>query len=178
MISSNKIKIYYHCNDVVLSKWIADIFIQQEIFLNFKKDEKNSLKITLDQKYIRLSLNNLDKKIFLPVPFTSLKKIIFELINTIEFDFQGLKYFPYLGIIQTLSSKIKLSDNYNIILSNLFDNKDGIKKEKLYSCLWPSNKEYAINKLDTHLTNLKNFLKQNCSLDFQFKSQKGLLKLI
>ena len=178
MISSNKIKIYYHCNDVVLSKWIADIFIQQDILLNSNKNEKNSLKIYFDQKHIRLSLNNLDKKIFLPVSFTSLKKIIFDLINTIEFDFQGLKYFPYLGIIQTFSSKIKLSDNNNIILSNLFENNEGISKETLYSYLWPTNKDYSINKLDTHLTNLKNFLKQNCSLDFQFKSQKGLLKLI
>ena len=76
------------------------------------------------------------------------------------------------------TKQIKLSDNNNIILSNLFENNEGISKETLYSYLWPTNKDYSINKLDTHLTNLKNFLKQNCSLDFQFKSQKGLLKLI
>ena len=99
-------------------------------------------------------------------------------MSTVKFEFKSFSYYPYLGIIQNSNMSVKLSENYNIILSNLFDNEDGIKKEKLYSCLWPSNKEYTINKLDTHLTNLKNFLKQNCSLDFQFKSHKGLLKLI
>ena len=178
MISNNKIKIYYYCEQNFINQWIRDIFEQKNIILSLRKDHNFSLKIDFKDNYLKFSINNYNKKNKVPITFQNLKNNIFDAMSTVKFEFKSFSYYPYLGIIQNSNMSVKLSENYNIILSNLFDNEDGIKKEKLYSCLWPSNKEYTINKLDTHLTNLKNFLKQNCSLDFQFKSQKGLLKLI
>jgi len=53
----------------------------------------------------------------------------------------------------------------------------GIEKPTLYKKIWPNDKSYHINKLDTHLTNLKNELKESLNFDLIFSSSGGNLKL-
>ena len=54
---------------------------------------------------------------------------------------------------------------------------DGIDKKILYSIIWPNEKVIQLNKLDTHLTNLKKFLKEEIDYDVIFSSNKGIIKI-
>ena len=54
----------------------------------------------------------------------------------------------------------------------------GVNKESLYKKIWKRDKSIFINKLDTHLTNLKKKLKQELDIQINFQSQNKNLKLI
>ena len=71
-----------------------------------------------------------------------------------------------------------MSDIQNKILFNLIVNRDGVNKEQLYKFIWPDDKEISINKLDTHLTNLKNLIFDELKFKINFKSLDKTLKLI
>ena len=44
--------------------------------------------------------------------------------------------------------------------------------------MWPHNKDYSVNKLDTHLTNFKKKLKTEINVDIQIKSIDKNITLI
>ena len=48
-----------------------------------------------------------------------------------------------------------------------------LNKIDLYKEIWPLDKELQLNKLDTHLTNLKNHLKEKINFNFLFFSRSG-----
>ena len=88
------------------------------------------------------------------------------------------KYFPYQRIISSPKRKSLLSDIQNIIITNLILTDVGVNKESLYKKIWKRDKSIFINKLDTHLTNLKKKLKQELDIKINFQSQNKNLKLI
>ena len=66
------------------------------------------------------------------------------------------KYFPYQRIISSQNKTSLLSDIQNLIISNLIINlMEVLIKIELYNLIWKNDKSIYINKLDTHLTNLK-----------------------
>ena len=71
-----------------------------------------------------------------------------------------------------------LSDIQNTIISNLVISNNGLNKDTLYGLIWSKDKEISINKLDTHLTNLKNQLKKELDLSINFQSQDKNLRLL
>ena len=81
-------------------------------------------------------------------------------------------------MIGNKNKKSFLSDIQNIIMTNLLSSKDGIDKDKLYQLIWKKDKSIYINKLDTHLTNLKKKLKQELNIKVNFQSQKKNLRLL
>ena len=54
----------------------------------------------------------------------------------------------------------------------------GINKSNLYKLIWPYDKDIQINKLDTHITNLKNKVKEFLKVDLTIISSSGVIKLI
>ena len=63
-------------------------------------------------------------------------------------------------------------------MCNLLLNSDkGIKKIDLIRTVWPNDKEIFLNKLDTHLTNLKKTLSNDLGYDLKFSSKSGTIKL-
>jgi len=54
----------------------------------------------------------------------------------------------------------------------------GMPKNSLYKKLWPNDKEISINKLDTHLTNLKNDFETKFGQNLNLVSSKGNIRLI
>ena len=69
-----------------------------------------------------------------------------------------------------------LGDIHFSIFSQLMLNRnEGLDKIKLYKDIWPWDKDLQLNKLDTHLTNLKNHLKEKINIDFLFFSRSGLI---
>ena len=87
-------------------------------------------------------------------------------------------YYPYQRVLSKKSHKSLLSDIQNTIFSNLITSKSGINKDKLYRLIWKKDKDISINKLDTHLTNLKNQLKRDLGITANFQSQDKTLKLL
>ena len=76
-------------------------------------------------------------------------------------------------------SKLKLRNTHNHIIKEIVQSQNySIIKEDLYKNIWPLDKEVQINKLDTHLTNLKNLFKDNLNYDLNFKSNSGNLTFL
>ena len=92
---------------------------------------------------------------------------ILKILNSGVFQKQSLIYNnkeAYLGNI-----------HFIIFCNLLLHREDGSDKTDLYKEIWPQDKEYQFNKLDTHLTNLKNHLKENINFDFLFFTRSGLI---
>ena len=53
-----------------------------------------------------------------------------------------------------------------------------MNKEYLYKCIWPEDHDMQLNKLDTHLTNLKNLLKESLDFNLSFRSISGKIKFL
>lgn len=96
----------------------------------------------------------------------------------ISYQIDSLCYFPYLREIINGKIRIHLSDIQNKILFLLVANKNGVNKEGLYKFIWSNDKDISMNKLDTHLTNLKNLISDELKFDVNFKSSDKNLKLI
>ena len=53
-----------------------------------------------------------------------------------------------------------------------------MNKYFIYKKIWPNDKDLFINKLDGHLSNLKNEIQTNLDFNFDYASKKKLIKLI
>lgn len=167
-------------DNFVLDKFI-ELFDQKN--LKFSSDkEKNyfaSIILQISNKDLLIKTEKIFIKYAFPVSF---EKIFFELLQAlsdIKYEFNELEYNPINHTVTFKSKTIKLKSIHNTIFKDLFLNKDsGIQKEIIYLNLWPNDKDIMINKLDTHLTNLKNFLKEELDFNLQFVSSAGMIKLI
>lgn len=165
-------------NDFLLSA-LTDLFEQKNLI------EKNLLNfphkiIHIDDSTDKLILTFDDYKKFFskPLPFSSIFNDLRKEIMKISYQINSLCYFPYLREIINGKVRIHLSDIQNKILLLLVANKNGVNKEGLYKFIWPNDKDISINKLDTHLTNLKNLISDELKFDVNFKSLDKNLKLI
>ena len=92
-------------------------------------------------------------------------------------NISSVKYFPFLGALMMDDQKSLLSETQNLILSRLVCFKQGIEKKTLYESIWPRDKNISDNKLDTHLTNLRNHIFEFSKQKLNFKTLKGSIKL-
>ena len=81
-------------------------------------------------------------------------------------------------MLKTIKKKSLLSDIQNIILNNLLLFSEGVDKDILYKSIWKRDQDIHINKLDTHLTNLKKKLKDDLNILINFQSHKKKLRLL
>ena len=181
MITAKNIRIFINCEKDFFLEKLADLLGQKNIIVINKKIEFfPSINISYKEKEISIQSSVMMKKFSLPIKIDNLISNIFESINNFYFKNSGIQYFPYSKYIKDQNSqkKINLNEIHNIILSNLFLNFDkGLSKEELYYFIWPKDKIYSQNKLDTHLTHLKNIL---CGLENfkkNFKTEKGIIRL-
>ena len=113
-----------------------------------------------------------------PVSFKNIFIDILNHLNTFKFNIYEVYYFPFSSYLEIGKKNVKLNHIHNIILAILVFNPDGYRKEDLYKKIWPKDFNISINKLDTHLTNLKELFRSNFNYEIGLKSQKGLIKLI
>ena len=94
-------------------------------------------------------------------------------------QFQKGLVLPRYPLKQSLVYRDKetyLGNIHFVIFSQLLLYRDnGVDKIELYKEIWPQDKEYQFNKLDTHLTNLKNHLKEKLNFDLLFSTRSGLI---
>ena len=130
--------------------YILDKSEMFDFFFLFKED--NLRIIFNDQKEVNLQL---------PMNIKSLTNVFDDFNNLISYDIIDLEFFPFRSLISKGNKKMSLTEIHNKILSNLLLYKEGLEKNNLYKIIWPKDKDFNENKLDTHLTNFKNFIFDN-----------------
>ena len=165
-----------------------DSFLEKNFNNLIKQFNLNSVSYNKNFILIDLILNNEqiiaevnDEKIKFNLPMSFYEFFAFlknKLINTF-LTVENIKFYPFKNLIIYNDLNYYLKDIHNIILNNLILSlEDGINKVDLYKTLWPQDKDISINKLDTHLTNLKNQIFDNLKLRIQVTSKNNSLKLI
>mgnify|MGYP001258763800 CR=1 FL=1 len=167
------------CNNQLLYKTISNYLLQKNILLS---PTNNNYQIVINiednEKDINVDINGYKTGISLPIDINYLNSEILKKIIDINFPLGDYKYFPYKRVICYQNKKSLLSDIQNLIISNLVNYQDGIDKDYLYNLIWKRDKSIYINKLDTHLTNLKKKLNQELNLKVNFQSHNKKLQLL
>ena len=167
------------CDNQLLYKTLSNYLIQKNILLASSNDiHQIVIEIQDREKSIILNINGYKIDISLPIDINFLNSQILKKIIDINFPIGSYKYFPYQRVISNHHKKALLSEIQNLIISNLIVNKEGIDKDNLYNLIWKRDKSTYINKLDTHLTNLKKKLNQELNLKIYFQSHNKILRLL
>ncbi len=164
-----------------------DFFIDQIITLLLSNsdyltnDENKSVfkKIYIENfnEFIKISTNEIKIDLKKPIIYSNLHSNLFSLLSNTSFKFNDFTYYPLLQKIENQNTNIKLTYTHSIILNSLLLNKSGIEKLHLYKTLWPMDKNIQLNKLDTHLTNLKNLFLKEFDYNLNYFSKKSILNL-
>lgn len=128
-----------------------------------------SLKITYDKTTINFDL---------PSDYSRILGELEKIAKQIKISFTAFEYFPFRQELRVEGKILKINLIHNQILMYVSISKEGINKLDLYKIIWPIDKEYFINKLDTHITNLKHLLKTEANLKVNFISSGGSLKML
>ena len=167
------------CDNQLLYKTLSNYLIQKDILLASSNNiHQTVIEIQDREKSIILNINGYKIDISLPIDINLLNSQILKKIIDVNFPIGSHKYFPYQRLISSQNNKSMLSDIQNLIISNLVINQEGIDKDYLYNLIWKRDKLIYINKLDTHLTNLKKKLKQEINLKINFQSHNKMLRLL
>tara|TARA_A100001011_G_scaffold57569_1_gene56702 strand:- start:484 stop:1014 length:531 start_codon:yes stop_codon:yes gene_type:complete len=171
LTSKKKDFVVDHVISLLLSN--TDYLTDDEQTSVFKKiyieNTTDNFKISTDEIKINL------KK---PIIYNHLHSNLFSLLSNTFFEFDNFIYYPMLQKIENQIINIKLTYTHSIILNNLLLNKLGLEKLDLYKILWPNDKNIQLNKLDTHLTNLKNLFEKEFNYNLNFFSKQSIIKLL
>ena len=167
-------------NDQIISQFLEEYIsnLTSSIILNEKERRLLALDFKSSDDEIKIS-SPAQETITIAKPFHFSQMIDkFSIFQQNYFVKLGpIIYFPFLGSFNFSDNKHLLSQTQNQILSSLVCFKEGIEKKILYGTIWPRDKNISENKLDTHLTNLRNHIFDTCSYKLNFKTQKGLISL-
>lgn len=165
--------------DLFLNRSINSLLQQKDLLINENK-KNNEIIINLKhyEKKLVTIFNNKTLTFSLPMNINFFLGKIMEELFSYKILFNHIEYFPYQRTIFFNQKKTYLTDIQNKIVNFLFKNENGIDKYELYSLIWNKDVEVSMNKLDTHLTNLKNQINSELNLNFTFQSNNKILKLI
>lgn len=167
------------CNDGLFYSTIINLLVRKN-FVSEKNVDKffATINIVVKNNNIYLECEDKQENLSLPIEVNLFLGQILRIISDIKISKDEYDYFPYQRLLLRDSKKSLLSDIQNIIFSNLVISKSGINKDNLYSLIWKKDKDISMNKLDTHLTNLKNQLKNDLGITANFQSQDKTLRLL
>lgn len=168
-------------NDNFLLNSIVNVLNQKSSIFNINNATNSfaTLSISSNESTLFIETGNYKKSIFKPLSFTKLFEEIDSILTKININFNDLSFSPVKQNLIYEKKSLILGNIHNLIFSALMlHTKSGISKDSLYEMIWPEDKNYQINKLDTHLTNLKNLIKQKLGHDTNFKTIEGKIYLI
>ena len=120
------------------------------------------------------------KKINLKFPIIA-NDIFNEFINLISDHYVSIGniyYYPQKGKVSYKNKSIKLNFIHDQIIYFLVINSFEIDKNNLYKLIWQNDYAVSMNKLDTHITNLKNILKKDLNFNLLVKTEGGKVYLV
>ena len=162
----------------LLLQTLNDYFVSKGIYLRGISEHLYNIDIKSSEQNLIVAIDKSEKTFSLPIDINSLTSYLSEKIKNLFVLIKGFKYFPYKRLILKNNKKSYLTDIQNIIFYNLFFSKLGIDKQVLYEIIWNKDKDISINKLDTHLTNLKTQLLKEIELKINFQSNNKILQLL
>ena len=165
-------------NDPLIVHTISSILQQMEIVHTLDQKKKYFFKIEIIKNSKNIELRGISKilKLDIPTSINSLIKKIYNLFSDFTLDINGAKFYPLKQSLVYRDQETYLGNIHFIIFSQLLLYRDnGVDKIELYKEIWPQDKDYQFNKLDTHLTNLKNHLKEKINFDLLFSTRSGLI---
>ena len=167
------------CNNPLISKTVTS-YLSYKNFLLSSNDGKwqTVIKIYDTDKSIILDINGERVELAIPVDINLLVSQTLKKIINIYYLINNYKYYPFQRVIRNHNKKSFLSDIQNLIMITLLTSSEGIDKDLLYKTIWKKDKSIHINKLDTHLTNLKKKLKLELGIKINFQSHKKNLRLL
>ena len=168
-------------NDEFTLKSISHLFNQREYYYTLDDNKKYLfiVKIKKFEKELQIKSHQKISTLKIPVTFNVLSAALSKLLHDHSIEIGSIKFYPYRQSLHYKDRNINLGNIHFIIFSQLIlSHPDTIEKEDLYKNIWPKDKEYQMNKLDTHLTNLKNYLDEKIDIKLNFSSISGKIKLI
>lgn len=136
------------------------------------------VKINFNSDKIKVSVNEKSFILTTPLQLKDFQIKLSDLLNESFLIINNMKYFPYLQKLESEKKSISLNHIHNQIFQYLVINQvNGIDKETIYRLIWPNDKNIYLNKIDTHISNLKKFLDANIQfkLNYQIKNNKIFL---
>lgn len=172
--------IIINCENKLISETIENLLIKNSISFSFHDTPYSFLKIIINQNNDKIifAYGKEFKNFDTPININDLNKEFLNLLNKFEINFYNADYFPFQNKIVYAQKILYLKNIHSIILYNLVLYKDGIEKEILYRLIWPKDKDILINKLDSHLTNLKNYISESIGINIKFQSNKKIIRLV
>ena len=168
-------------NNIFYLHKIYDFLSQKKIPILLDKNKKTYgiLKLEFSDKSLKAQFNE-DNFIFdLPLNIENFFHEIHNLLSESFVQVGDLTYYPIKELISKKNVTVNLRNTHNLIFNQaLINNHSGVLKTDLYNLIWPSDIDIHINKLDTHLTNLKNFLKKELNYDLKFISNHGMIHFL
>ena len=167
-------------DNIYLSSALIFYFQQKGIQFGLEHDKPFFAHLIVEQHQntVEITCKSQTIKLTTPQHIQFYFENIMSLLKNVQINFGELIYFPILQDLEFKKKKIKIKNIHNTIIGNLLLYLDkGIEKTTLYKKIWPNDKSYHINKLDTHLTNLKKELKETLNFDLIFSSSSGNLRL-
>lgn len=167
------------CDNQLIFKTFFNLLSQKNFII---KKEKNLYypRITIEEKNEKLIIviNDSNQVYVKPLDLNLIFSDLMREILKINYKINKFFYYPFQRKVKNEKLKTYLSDIQNKILFNLLTSQNGINKDELYQIIWSNDRTISINKLDTHLTNLKNLLIDELNFKVNFKSEDKKLKLI
>ena len=168
------------CHDDFLKKNIISLLRQKKLSTMNEYSNKFffKLKIYQEEKFLYCLIKDDKIKFTLPNKFNEMFDKIYDFVSNKNIYINNFYYYPFKQLIKGNEKTSLLSEIQNNILIYLLLNLDnGIGKIELMQNIWPKDKDIFLNKLDTHLTNLKNQIFNDLNYDIKFSSKSGILKL-
>ena len=168
-------------NDEFTLKSISHLFNQREYYYTLDDNKKYFfiVKIKKFEKELQIKSHQKISTLKIPVTFNVLSAALSKLLHDHSIEIGSIKFYPYRQSLHFKDRYTNLGNIHFIIFSQLIlSHPDTIEKEKKKKNIWPKDKEYQMNKLDTHLTNLKNYLDEKIDIKLNFSSISGKIKLI
>lgn len=172
---------YLKTNNIFLYEKILEIKdrLGFPIIIDNKLFEDSYIELIQENSILKITNKYDSHQIHLPCQLTLILKKMQDLVSKDYLLFENIHFNPMTQMAKNEKAEITLGDIHNKILHNLFLNLDqGIKREDLYMLIWPRDKNIQMNKLDTHMTNLKKTLFDGLSYQLKIVSHQGFLKII
>lgn len=128
---------------------------------------------------LKILFNKKELKFKLPAKVDDIvREIVFYQSQT-EFKLGPLLFNPSKQLLISKDLQITLRHSHNKMLSEIMMNtENGLFKLALYEKLWPNDVDIQMNKLDTHLTNLKKVIYENFNYEIVLKTANGKLIIV